>query len=225
MIKQLLNIIPRSIQKKIYLQVRKVLIQIMKYQSKNIPKNNLDEIHVKNTKLLKDRFSLLEMLPKNAVVAELGVDQGNFSTKILEICQPKKLHLVDVWQDKRYHQNKRNQVESRFESNIKNEQVEINIGLSTDVVSSFPDNYFDFIYIDTDHSYPTTLSELELYSSKMKKEGIICGHDYIIGYWNGMVRYGVKEAVAYFCKKYNWELTYLTAETNGHPSFAVKKIG
>ena len=107
---------------------------------------------------------------------------------------------------------------------IKENKVEINRGLSTQVVDQFANGYFDWIYIDTTHSYETIIEELELYRSKVKENGIIAGHDYIVGNWDGLVRYGVIEAVYEFCVKYNWEILYLTNELNIKPSFAIRKI-
>lgn len=167
---------------------------------------------------------MLSYLPKNAVVAELGVDKGDFSKSILDTTQPSKLHLVDLWNTERYHEGKKLHVQKRFENEINSNQVEVNIGLSTSVVDQFPDQYFDWIYIDTDHSYSTTASELQKYKSKMKKNGIICGHDYKLGNWDGMVRYGVIEAVAEFCVRENWELLFVTTELTIHPSFAIRAI-
>ena len=192
--------------------------------SRNIPQYVIRDIHIRNTKLITNREDLLRLLPQNGVVAELGVDEGDFSQSILTLNKPKKLHLVDFWGSKRYNQEKKRQVESRFKENIQNGEVEINIGLSTNVVEGFQNEYFDWIYIDTCHSYKTTIEELELYREKVKGSGIIAGHDYILGNWNGIIRYGVIEAVYEFCIKYNWEILYLTMELHTNPSFAIRKI-
>lgn len=192
--------------------------------SEKIPKYEIKKNHIKNAKLITTREELLRILPQNGIVAELGVDEGGFSQMILSINKPKKLHLIDSWGSKRYNQNKRKKVENRFSKNIESKEVEINLGLSTDVVESFEDNYFDWIYIDTSHSYEGTIKELELYRNKVKESGIIAGHDYILGNWNELVRYGVIEAVNEFCIKYNWEILYLTTELNNCPSFAIRKI-
>ena len=107
--------------------------------------------------MLTTREELLDLLPKGGIVAELGVDEGDFSKTILEINKPKKLHLVDIWGSKRYNQEKRRKVETRFKKNIEANSLEINLGLSTEVGKEFQDNYFDWIYIDTAHSYKTTI--------------------------------------------------------------------
>lgn len=192
--------------------------------SKNIPIYKLSDVHIRNAKLITNREELLRILPQNGVVAELGVDEGDFSSLILSINKPKKLHLIDFWGSKRYNQDKRKKVESRFQGNIENKTVEINLGLSTTVVDDFKDNYFDWVYIDTSHSYKTTIEELELYRKKVKVDGIIAGHDYILGNWDGLVRYGVIEAVYEFCIRHNWEIIFLTTELNESLSFAIRRI-
>lgn len=189
-----------------------------------IPYHRLGEEHLRNARLITDRIELLKRMPKNAVVAELGVDEGGFSQQILTHCDPKKLHLVDAWSTGRYHQGKRQAVEERFAERIAKGQVQLDLGLSTEVVRSFADAYFDWIYIDTDHTYSTTIAELRLYDKKVKKGGIIAGHDYVIGNWVEHVRYGVIEAVHQFCVESNWELIYISTDLDIHPSFAIRRI-
>ena len=190
----------------------------------HIPETILRNEHVRNATLLPDRIELLKHLPKHGVVAELGVDEGNFSQAILQHNLPRELHLVDVWDSDRYNTGKRRHVEQRFTREIANGSVVIDIGLSTDVAEKFPDALFDWIYIDTDHSYKTTKAELDLYASKVKPKGIIAGHDYIVGNWDGAVRYGVIEAVHEFCVQHNWEILHLTMELNTFPSFAIRRM-
>ena len=38
--------------------------------------------------------------------------------------------------------------------------------------------FIDFIYIDGDHSFEYLFNEINLYKPKIKKSGIISGHDY-----------------------------------------------
>ena len=191
---------------------------------KSIPYYPLKEKHLKNLTAVTNRKKLLDHLPKNCIVAEIGVDEGTFSNDIITVCKPSKIHLIDTWGSKRYNQQKRNGVVRKFSKDIKKGVVEINLGLSTQVVNRFPDNYFDWIYIDTAHSYQQTKKELEMYSKKLKNKGIIAGHDFIIGNWNSMLKYGVINAVYEFCTKYDWELIYLTMDLQESPSYAIRKL-
>ncbi len=189
-----------------------------------MPAHALQPRHVGNARLLPDRTALLQLLPENGVVAELGVDQGKFSNDILTYSRPAKLHLVDMWGTDRYGEEKKQAVANQFAKEIEKGTVVMNIGMSTEVVDSFDDALFDWIYIDTDHTYRTTIKELLRYEKKVKRGGIIAGHDYVIGNWQDHVRYGVIEAVHQFCCERDWELIYLTSDLNMNPSFAIRRI-
>ncbi len=191
---------------------------------KAYPKPNLTAAHLEKCQNLDNRTSLLHKISKAGVVAEFGVNKGDFSAKILDIVQPQKLHLVDIWSSKRYHTGLKAQVEAKFSKEIESGQVELNLGMSTNVIPNYPDNYFDFVYIDTDHELYNTQKELALILPKMKVNGVIAGHDYIIGNWDGVVRYGVMEAVNSFCLQHDWALSYLTHEMDDNPSFAITKM-
>mgnify|MGYP005820154989 CR=1 FL=1 len=43
----------------------------------------------------------------------------------------------------------------------------------------FPDLYFDFVYIDALHTYEGCRTDIKAWLPKVKKEGIIGGHDYL----------------------------------------------
>lgn len=193
-------------------------------KEKNYPKVSLSDVQIKNTVLLPDRTELLKRLPNQGVFAEIGVDEGAFSKEIIETCKPKKLVLIDNWATRRYNSSKRKKVEQDFKQQLSSGQVEIINSLSVDAAEHFENEYFDWIYIDTDHSYATTAAELRAYAPKIKRNGIIAGHDYCQGSWTEQVRYGVIEAINEFCVSENWELIFLTIETNFPPSFAIRKI-
>jgi hypothetical protein len=204
--------------------VHPIMKRVARRLSAGIPKHPLSQLHVANGRLLESRKVLLEHLPQGGVVAEIGVDEGIFSQSILALNRPERLHLIDLWGSKRYGKAKQHSVEQQFVEEIQTGKVVINLGYSTDVANTFTDHYFDWIYIDTSHSYTVTIAELEAYRTKVKPGGIIAGHDYVICNWNGMVKYGVIEAVYEFCVRHNWEIIFLTTEITDNPSFAIKEI-
>ena len=191
-----------------------------------IPKVPLEHRHFDNCQLLKDRADLLRNLPKGGTVAEIGVAEGDFSEQIFEICQPTRLCLIDVWKpdNPRYGEDLYLQVLDRFSEEMQEGAVAINRKLSTEAAEDFEDGYFDWIYLDTDHTYPTTQRELDAYASKVAQNGIIAGHDYSMGQWVKGHRHGVIEAVHEFLVERDWELIYLTIDPIEHQSFAIRRI-
>ena len=229
----LIILIPRKIRKRMYYYLRSKFYSDIYNEIKQNELLIQDEIdffvdleekHIRNLRVFLDRNAMLEALPKNTIIAEIGVAEGNFSEKLISITRPKKIHLIDYWAGEKYDDVMRLHVQQKFKNEIDASMVEINCGDSVDELSKFSDGYFDWVYIDTDHSYKTTVQELYICRSKVKENGIIAGHDYITGSWKSKYRYGVIEAVNEFCIKYNWEIIFLTHEGHRHLSYAIRKI-
>jgi len=157
---------------------------------------------------------VLHQIPKHSVCAEIGVYKGDFSELILE-CEPKKLHLIDPWKfepDSAYASSwyggpvGKNQVKmdtiyksvvSRFRSAIRSGIVEVHRNTSAGCCSQFPDNYFDWIYIDGNHRYEFVKLDLEMFLPKLKLHGLVAGDDYgSPGWWQDGVTKAVDEAIA-----------------------------
>ena len=187
-------------------------------------KYRLEDEHTSGARIVANRSALLKYLPKGGVVAELGVDKGLFSQQIIESCKPEKLHLVDVWASERFNEQKASNVSRIFKKQIDNGSVILNRKLSTEVVSEFDDFYFDWIYIDTDHTYENTLLELKVFAKKIKIGGYIAGHDYSMGNWLTGAKFGVIEAVSEFCVTEGWKLVFLTADYTENQSFVITRI-
>lgn len=132
--------------------------------------------------------------------------------------------MIDIWGSERYHTGLYDVVAGKFAALVATQQVQIHRKRSTEAAADFQVEYFDWIYIDTDHSYATTREELLQFAPKVKQDGIIAGHDYSMGNWSTSYRYGVIEAVHEFCVKHEWELVYLTVEPTEKQSFAIRRI-
>ena len=172
---------------------------------------------VKRVILLKTnpRQKLLERLPKSAVCAEIGVWKGDFTSKILEIASPQRLHLIDPWEfqcefpERMYggkvakKQEDMNQIYQSVRQKFQqNRNVTIHRGFSENVLQEFEDDYFDWVYIDGNHYYEYVLKDLQLSLLKVKPGGLIAGDDYT---WSAKDGFPVKRAVKDFIKENNLE--------------------
>jgi hypothetical protein len=183
-------------------------------------KNELDNSDEK--KYLNSRSSLLNLLPKKSRCVEIGIWKGEFSKKILEIVDPIEFHLIDPWKlyDDPVHQNSlygknidQNTLDLIFQSTHKlflnYDNIFIHRDFSKNALKKFNDDYFDWIYIDGDHAYSSILNDLELSYQKIKKDGIICGDDYVSGNW---WKDDVIRAVDDFSRDYNCTLQVINTQ-------------
>lgn len=187
------------------------------------PKVYLEERHTRNCRVVPRREALLDLLPKGGVVAEIGVAFGDFTREIMARTAPSKLHLVDVWDSPRYQEGL-DKIKAAFADEIASGRIETNIGMSTERLPEFDDGYFDWAYVDTDHTYKTTRDELAILVKKVKPGGRITGHDFTSGNSVTPWPYGVIEACNEFCVEHGWEYEYLTLEPDGHFSFSLKAL-
>ena len=162
------------------------------------------------------RKRLLNRMPKESRCAEIGVWRGDFSERILELTKPKELHLIDPWRFRSsfpttwYGGTKasnQSEMDTIFES-VRNRfegfpEVIFHRKSSQDAHSDFPDDFFDWIYIDGGHDYDSVKADLELYFSKIKPGGFLTGDDYYLPSEDSLHPVPVKEAVEEFVKGNN----------------------
>ena len=164
----------------------------------------LSSMHLEGSALVHHREEFLNFVPKNGVCAEVGIFKCSFSKKILDTTSPEKLHLIDISNDSI------ELASSLFPKEIESKQVELHKGDSSVLISKFPDNYFDWIYIDGDHTYEGCKKDLDAAFPKMKPEGKILLNDYIYFSSSNMEKFGVVEAVNEFCIAHNYKIKYMS---------------
>ena len=164
-----------------------------------------EALKVKAPNRHKNRQAMLDTLPKGGVCAEIGVWNGGFSIEILSITRPKHLVLIDPWdllsqqskEEWTHGKHKDSDFMADMYANVESQygamdNVSIRKGFSADVLASFPDNHFDWVYIDGNHLYDFVKKDVEISFAKVKSGGVIAGDDF---YWKKDGRTHVKDAV------------------------------
>lgn len=181
---------------------------------------------------------------------EIGVFKGEFSNIILNHWGG-TLYMVDVWRElgDEYLDESNNKLHHEVYKNTMNnikghEDRGIMIrATSKEASKMFNEESLDFIYIDANHSYDFVVEDINLWFPKLKKGGVMSGHDYINIDWyndnhwlpngkdkpiftyivgdNGEItehffsgEFGVNPAVDEFCKEHNYKVN-LTQEWYG----------
>jgi Methyltransferase domain len=163
------------------------------------------------------RWRVFESVPKGGVGAEIGVFCGELSPEILRVARPVEFHLIDGWWTiygdfyPKSWRNKRGERigtrESYDEARARvgdDPRVKWHVGSDLDILPTFPDQFFDWVYLDSSHQYEHTRQELEILKDKMKPSGLIVGDDWKEDPADG--NHGESVAVKEFCLRYGWEL-------------------
>jgi hypothetical protein len=124
----------------------------------------------------------------NAV--EIGVNTGMFAENNLKTWNG-SYACVDAWDMKRMGdmntQEQRVYSTSKGFENLKltkdrtkfaEDRVMIIQNFSTNAASKFPDEYFDWIYIDAQHTYKACYEDMEAWWPKLRHGGLFSGDDY-----------------------------------------------
>jgi Methyltransferase domain len=175
---------------------------------------------------------MLSLAKKGGKICEMGVLKGDFAEIILGLCDPKEFVLVDIWPEEVVSGNVNGMCLETFngedlykyvaERFSKEESVEILRQLTTKALKKFPDNYFDMIYIDADHTYKAVVKDLKWAHKKIKNGGFIMGHDYEMNpnKTTESYEFGVKRAVDEFCIKHKQQIS--AKGMDGCVSYAIK---
>lgn len=115
--------------------------------------------------------------------AEIGVERGVFAKTLLDANPGLKLFCVDAWKIyKGYrdhtHQDKLERYYNETVERLKDYDVEILRGWSLEMADKIPDESLSFVYIDSNHDFRHLIDDVDTWSKKVKKGGIVAGHDY-----------------------------------------------
>lgn len=129
---------------------------------------------------------------KTGVGAEIGVFRGEFTEKIFSVWKG-KIILVDSYKDSVPGLD---MVDAALEmmERLKDKPKVTMMADSLEVAECIPSDLLDFVYIDADHIYEAVKADLAAWIPKVRKGGIVSGHDYFDGKYLG-IDFGVKRAV------------------------------
>lgn len=121
---------------------------------------------------------------------EVGLEKGKNAQIMFEHIPNLKLFGIDPYKQhpqcsyeptaslRHWDDNYLKMVKKQAQNRMQDKNAIIIEKFSDDAVRDIPDNSLDFVYIDADHSYDFIMMDIILWGRKVRKGGIICGHDY-----------------------------------------------
>lgn len=168
----------------------------------------------------------------NQRICEIGVRFG-YNLQNLLTANPKLLVGIDHYratknpgqQDTGMSQEKLDEIyRDVFKRFLEFPAVRIFRGTSKEVHTLFPIHFFDFIYIDADHTEEGAWQDICLWWKRVRQGGILAGHDYIEANSQIGTEFGVIKAVNRFVeeKKISSKCFHFTKE--GYRTWMIFKI-
>lgn len=156
------------------------------------------------------RTDLLAHLPKCGIVGEVGTYRGEFARTILDAATPQALHLLDLDFGDTSGDIKRNPV------------VTLHKGDAAETLRSFPDEFFDWLYIDADHSLAGVRRDSAAAAPKVKPGGFLVFNDFAhIDPHLGA--YGVHRAVCEFATEHRWPFKWWSFDAHALYDVALQR--
>ena len=170
-----------------------------------------------------DLGALLRQLGLTGAGAELGVQRGIFSAELLRGWQTcSEFVQVDVWAPLENYDDVANVAQQRQqtfrEDAEKALQAMVQAGyakrgvqchnFTVSCASQYPDNHFDFVYVDARHDRLGVLADLTAWWPKLRGGGVMAGHDYTEQTEPGVRPGAAKRVWDPTRKKENWTLNF-----------------
>jgi hypothetical protein len=193
---------------------------------------------LKNARILPDRIDILPLLPKKAVVVEVGVAVGDFSDNILRVCDPSLFIAIDIFNlheiptlwgrpTREWFQNLEHAAfyRDRFAMPIRTGRMRVLEGDSVAMLATLDDKSVDVFYVDANHTYDSVSRELSVIRHKIKDDGLIIMNDYVmneVGFSNAP--YGVIQATNEFMITDDYEMIYFALQNYMYCDVVIRKV-
>ena len=115
--------------------------------------------------------------------AEIGVLRGEWSDNLFKYIPGLKMYCIDIWEYYPTYRDFRNQKHldecyKDAKRRLKDKDATIIKKWSMDAVKDFENESLDFVFIDGNHSFEYVTNDIAEWSKKVRKDGIVFGHDY-----------------------------------------------
>ena len=141
-------------------------------------------------------------------ICELGVRRGHNFMRMVEH-GPELAVAVDLWaevgvpsiNDGFYTQEVLDDQYETFKEDTKDMPfVKIHRDYTEAVAKEYPDNFFDLVFIDADHTLEGAMKDMVAWYPKVREGGLLMGHDFRNMKRKG-IEFGVTKAVMQFARR------------------------
>ena len=167
----------------------------------------------------RDLGALYQEHYRTGVGAEVGCLRGEFARFLSRVYKGRILCIdsFDEHEGMSYDKpffppSKGEEIERICRANLEGTHCEVIKGYSVEVARTISNGSLDWVFIDADHRYEAVKADLEAWFPKVRKGGIMSGHDYkhfTVHLPTGDYVFGIIEALNEFCGKHGYKFNLL----------------
>lgn len=185
----------------------------------------ISQEQIDKSRIIPNRLSIIEILAgrnEKLNVMEIGTAAGDFAQSLIDGLQLNRLVLIDTFDNPDMMPSGNNRYDSKGNYSFvrerfkNNPEVEILKGKSETILPTFIPTYgisdrFDFIYLDSDHSFHNVYNELVYASQILKPDGVIGIDDFSTAPDDPLHPYEVMQAVTTFLDvNRDWQVKFFS---------------
>jgi hypothetical protein len=192
--------------------------------------------HFNNARAFFDRSDmLLAMRPeKGLVIGEVGVGDGRFSRFLIEHMRPRHFVAIDLFDLHEKPELWGRPPETVFGTRTHRafyteqfpdvaDRMTVLQGQSHECLAGLPDDMFDILYIDADHTYESVRRDAAAGASKVKLGGLLVFNDYTLYDHLGEMPYGVVQAVNELIVATRWKVVGFSLQHHMYCDIALQQ--
>lgn len=175
--------------------------------------------HFCNARAFADRSDMLLALrpEKGLVIGEVGVGIGGFTRFLIDHMKPAKFVAIDLFDlhtlpqlwgkptSELFGEDSHRAFYEKTFAHASDIMV-VEQGQSHDLIASYPDGFFDILYIDAGHAYDEVRRDAAAGVSKVKDDGLLVFNDYTLYDHLSQTPYGVVQAVNELIVASDWKV-------------------
>lgn len=123
--------------------------------------------------------------------AEIGVADGRYSEILLQTIPNLKLSCIDLWRPYENNWRKQDYHNEAYQKTLERIRPYPDATAipfpSIEASVNVQDESLDFVFIDGSHTFDHVMTDIIIWSRKVKKGGIVAGHDYYHFHDSGVV--------------------------------------
>lgn len=157
---------------------------------------------MENLKLRQSAEFVSQLNSEPLIIAEVGVENGTNALAMLKNLNVKRLYLIDPYEKYQdvsvsFSKERMDKVYFAMFKRLESFFDKVVLIMKSSIFASalFPDEFFDYVYIDANHRYEEVSKDIKSWFPKIKIGGILGGHDHAVSQCE------VKKAVDEFIKQ------------------------